>query len=144
MPLPGWSLPDHIGSSGWIIWSSVPYPLQALCCEDVHICIPPLAPVSKAALGKVSVCRKLTSGTENLFKCPSCFYHFLQEETCTSRPSLVGKLWFLVEKLTWSSEIWCFNKIHETQHVSLWCSFLTGVGCFMTDCSQFDFLGLHY
>ncbi len=38
MPLPGWPLSDHTGFSDWIIRSSVPNPLQALCCEDVHIC----------------------------------------------------------------------------------------------------------
>ncbi len=38
MPLPGWSLPNHVGSSVWIIWSSVPNPPQALYCEDVHVC----------------------------------------------------------------------------------------------------------
>ncbi len=61
-----------------------------------------------------------------VLKWPSRFYQLLlQGEILIPRPSRADKQLFLVEKLLWSCEFSCFNKLHEaSRFLFLWLFFI--------------------
>ncbi len=105
------------------LWHN-PFPPVRFSSTVAQRCaIPLLAPVSKAAPGRVSTSCNLMKCV--VLKCPSRFYQLLlQGEILMPRPSRADKQLFLVEKLLWSCEFSCFNKLHEaSRFLFLWLFF---------------------